>query len=123
MESSIAIEKTKTLALSEEEISYFLLQFRNYDILNIAHRKALINMLINKIYLYDAPDGREKNYKITIVFNAGKETVEITEDLYRDISDNVNAENICISHDSGHQYGNRLTVVFMRVKRFFHANF
>lgn len=103
MESSIAIEKTKTLALSEEEISYFLLQFRNYDILNIAHRKALINMLINKIYLYDAPDGREKNYKITIVFNAGKETIEITEDLYRDISDNVNVENICISHDSGHQ--------------------
>lgn len=123
LESSIAIEKTKTLALSEEEISYFLLQFRNYDILNIAHRKALINMLINKIYLYDTPDGREKNYKITIVFNAGKETVEITEDLYRDISDNVNVENICISHDSAHQYGNRLTVVFMRVKRFFHANF
>lgn len=103
LENSIAVEKTKTLALSEEEISYFLMQFKNYDILNIAHRKALINMLINKIYLYDTPDGEKNNYKVTIVFNAGKETVEITEDLYADISKNTKTEKFCISDDSVHQ--------------------
>ncbi|MBQ2663575.1 MAG: recombinase family protein, partial [Clostridia bacterium] len=105
LESSIAIEKTKTLALNEEEIKCFLTQFRDYDILNIAHRKALINMLVNRIYLYDNHDGGKKksNYKITVILNAGKETVEITEELYKDIKSNTGLDKFCILNDSLHQ--------------------
>ncbi len=104
LENSIAVERTKTLGLNEEEIKFFLKQFKERDILNIAQRKALINMLVNKIYLYDDHD-RDKvkgNYKITIILNAGKDTVEITDELYADIKKNT-GENICISHDSAHQ--------------------
>ncbi len=116
LENSIAIEKTKTLQLNEKEIKYFLTQFRDYDILNIAHRKALVNMLINKIYLYDDHDGDKVtgNYKITIIFNAGKESVEITDTLYKDIKKQTGLDKFCISHDSCHQ--NRLNTMF---KRFF----
>ncbi|MBR0089150.1 MAG: hypothetical protein IJP94_04830, partial [Clostridia bacterium] len=94
-----------TLALNEEEIKCFLTQFRDYDILNIAHRKALINMLVNRIYLYDSHDGGKKknNYKITVIFNAGKETVEITEELYKDIKSNTGLDKFCILNDSLHQ--------------------
>ena len=80
-------------------------QFRDYDILNITHRKALVNMLVNRIYLYDSHDGGKKksNYKITVILNAGKETVEITEELYKDIKSNTGLDKFCISNDLSHQ--------------------
>lgn len=104
LESSIAVEKTKTLSFNEEEIKYFLTRFRDYDILHIEHRKALVNMLINKIYLYDNQDGDKKinNYKITIIFNVGRETMEVTEELYRDIKKNTGIDKFCISNGSCH---------------------
>lgn len=107
LESSIAVEKTKTLSVEEEEIKYFLTQFRDYDILNVAHRKALINMLVNKIYLYDNHDGDTTtgNYKITLILNAGNNTVEITDDLYKDIKEKTELDTICFSNGSGHHIG------------------
>ena len=106
--------------MDEQEIRYFLNRFRDNDVLNIAHRKAFIDMLVNKIYLYDDHDGGKVigNTKITIIFNAGKDTVEITEDLYADIKQKTQGEKICTSPDSGHQQKNRLTLL---VKRFFNA--
>lgn len=79
-------------------------QFRDYDILNIAHRKALVNMFVNKIYLYDDRSDNDVtgNYKITIIFNAGKDTVEVTDELYKDIKKNTKADNVCILNGSGH---------------------
>lgn len=79
-------------------------RFRDYDILHIEHRKALVNMLINKIYLYDNQDGDKKinNYKITIIFNVGRDTMEVTEELYRDIKKNTGIDKFCISNGSCH---------------------
>ncbi len=104
LESGIAVEKTKTLSFNEEEIKYFLTLFRDYDIMNIAHRKALVNMLINKIYLYDDHSGDTVtgNYKITIIFNAGKDTVEITDELYKDIKKQTGSDKFCISNGLVH---------------------
>lgn len=104
LESSIAVEKTKTLAFNEEEIKHFLTLYRDYDILSIAHRKALINMLVNKIYLYDDNDGDKitPNYRITIIFNAGKDTVEITDELYKDIKEQTGSDKFCILNDLAH---------------------
>ena len=91
--------------INEKEIRFFLTQFREYDILNTTYRKALINMLVNKIYLYDDFDGdkRKANSRITIILNAGRDTVEITDELYADIKKNAKAETVCILDDSGHQ--------------------
>ncbi len=50
---------------------------KNGDINDIKYRRALISVLINKIYLYDD--------KATIIFNTQDRPVEITEDLLNDI--------------------------------------
>lgn len=113
LESSIAVEKNKTLAFNEEEIKYFLTLFRDYDILDIAHRKALVNMLVNKIYLYDDHNGDKAtgNYKITIIFNAGKDTVEITDELYKDIKKQTGLDKFCISNGLAHQESPIITLI------------
>ena len=105
LNTEIAKERTKTIGIDEQEIKFFLKQFRDYDILNVAHRKALIDMLVNKIYLYDDPDGGEEtnNYRITIILNAGKNTAEITDKLYTDIRDNTLNNGVCLMDNSGHQ--------------------
>ncbi len=50
---------------------------KNGDINDVKYRRALITVLINKIYLYDD--------KATIIFNTQDRPVEITEDLLNDI--------------------------------------
>lgn len=64
LETQIAKEKTKSMGLNEHDIRFFLTQFRDYDILNVLHRKAIVNMLINRIYVYDDYDGDKKNPNI-----------------------------------------------------------
>jgi len=105
LEPVIALEKTKTFGADEEETKYFLTQFREYDILDMAHRKALVNMLVNKIYLYDGHDSDKivPNFRITFLLNAGKDTVEITDELYIDIKKKTGADKLCLIQDSCHQ--------------------
>ena len=59
------------------QVKFFLNDLKNGDINNIKYRRALIAVLINKIYLYDD--------KATIIFNTQDSPVEITEDLLNDI--------------------------------------
>ena len=90
----IAKEKKKTFGINKEEIKFFLNQFKNYDMLNVNHRKAIINMLINKIYLYDD--------KIVFTFQSGIGKVEITDKMYTDIKQNTVEDNICLQVNSAH---------------------
>ena len=94
LETEIAKEKTKTFGINKEEIKFFLKQFKNYDMLNVNHRKAIINMLINKIYLYDD--------KIVFTFQSGIGKVEITDKMYTDIKQNTVEDNICLQVNSAH---------------------
>lgn len=103
LQAEIAKERTKTMGVDETEIRFFLKQFRDYDLLNIAHRKAIINMLVNKIYLYDHNgDDETDNYKITIILNSGKDKVEITDKLYSDIQQDIQDTELCKLNNSGH---------------------
>ena len=58
-----------------------------------------------KYYDFDGNE-RKGNARITIILNAGKDTVEITDELYADIKKNAKAETVCILDDSGHQKEN-----------------
>lgn len=58
-------------------VKFFLNDLKNGDINDVKYRRALITVLINKIYLYDD--------KVTIIFNTQNRPVEITEDLLKDI--------------------------------------
>ena len=94
LNTEIDKEKTKTLGVNENDIKFFLKQFKDYDILNIEHRKAIVNMLINKIYLYDD--------KITFTIQTGSGTTEITDKLYEDIQKSTQDESFCLQQNSGH---------------------
>lgn len=66
-------QKKRPKQMSESHIKFFLNSLKNGDIEDIKYRKTLINIFLNKVYLYDD--------KLTFVFNSGKETVTIDADL------------------------------------------
>lgn len=61
LENQLQLEKAKKLDLEETQVEFFLKQIRSGDINSMKYRKLLVNVLINKIYLYDD--------NITIFFN------------------------------------------------------
>lgn len=73
LEKLIAVESEPYPTLSEQEIRFFLIQLKKGNIADIKYRKMLINIFVNKIYLYDD--------KITITYNSGDEEVTISDEL------------------------------------------
>ncbi len=65
------------VGITVPQVKFFLTQIRNGDANDIKYRKALVTALVNKIYLYDD--------KITMIFNAGNQPVEVSEELLNDI--------------------------------------
>ena len=61
IKNEILICNSQYLDITVEEIVFFLRKMREGDINNIRYKKMLINVLINKVYLYDD--------NITIIFN------------------------------------------------------
>lgn len=61
IENEILIEKTQHIEITEKEIKFFLNQLKNGSINDIKYKKLLINVLIDKVYVYDD--------SITIIFN------------------------------------------------------
>lgn len=78
IDRQMVMAKAKHMDLTEPEITFFLRRLRDGDINDIAYRRALIAVLVNKIYLYD--DGR-----LTIIFNSSERPVEVTDSLVDDI--------------------------------------
>ena len=90
VEAHIAIEENRELYLSEEEIAFFLYRIKNGKNDDDFSRRGLINIFVNKIYLYDD--------KYTIILNVGNTKTEITEALIDDIeADNDKIAEGCSS--------------------------
>ena len=53
LENQIKIEESETFQVSVKEIKAFLKSLRYADINNIKHKQMIINILVNKVYLYD----------------------------------------------------------------------
>lgn len=53
IENQIEIEKAKNINFDEMQIKFFLKQIRSGYINNLKYRRMLVNVLINKLYLYD----------------------------------------------------------------------
>lgn len=70
IENSITIEKLKKVEITVSEVKFFLKSMQKGDIEDIKYKKLLINVLIDRVYLYDN--------NLTIIFNT-KETNNITE--------------------------------------------
>ena len=81
LEIKIANEKIAKPRISAEFVTFWLHKFRKLDISRQDHRKWLINVFVNAIYLYDD--------KMVITFNYKDGTVTITlDDVRRAIKKN-----------------------------------
>jgi len=78
LEKQLAIENHKWQApMTADEIKPFFKSLQKGDINDIKTRKALIDVFLNRVYLFDD--------KLRFIFNAGSKQVEITEKLLDEI--------------------------------------
>lgn len=78
LEKQISIEMLTKIITSEQEIKFFLNQFVKGNINDIKYRKMLVNILVNKIYIYDTDKGNDK-IKISVFLNTLPNSIDITE--------------------------------------------
>ena len=76
--AKIADEKLKKPSFNEDFIRFWLLKFRKFDISQQKQRKALIEIFVNAIFLYD------DRMLITFNYKDGSETVRFEDTLTAD---------------------------------------
>ena len=79
---------------------------RNGDIHDKTYRKFLIQIFVNRIYLYDD--------KFTITFNTGDEEVTISDILLGNIEDALMGKTLCLSNIVRHQRTQIRTLYIVR---------
>lgn len=100
LEKRLTVERTKRIIVSEDQIIDRLTKLADGDIQDLAYRRALIRIFVNKIYLYDD--------KFTITFNTGDEEVTINDVLLDKIERGLGNETLCFSGGSVHHEKNLL---------------
>lgn len=80
-EKQLNRERRKLVNLTKEQIKFFLLQLKKGKIDDIKYRKTLVNIFVNRIYLYED--------KLNIIFNVGKEPLTVDTSLVEDIETNI----------------------------------
>lgn len=81
LETEIAKEKITRPTISREQVIYFLNKFKGGDIDDKDYQRQLIDVLVNKVILYDD--------KITITYNYSGEGKEITADIIEDAANDA----------------------------------
>ena len=76
--AKIADEKLKKPSFNEDFIRFWLLKFRKFDISQKKQRKALIEIFVNAIFLYD------DRMLITFNYKDGTQTVRFEDTLTAD---------------------------------------
>lgn len=76
IETDIIIEKSRIINITENEVIFFLKGLQKGDINDIRYRKLLINVLVDRIYVYDD--------NLTIIFNTN-DSNNITQINTKDI--------------------------------------
>lgn len=79
-EEQLESEKLKLVNLTQEQIIFFLEDLRNGDINDIKYRKTLVNIFVNRIYLYDD--------KYTMLLNVGNKRITINNILLKEMDTN-----------------------------------
>ena len=77
IERQLIIEKARNMDLTAPEITFFLTSLRQGSITDMEHRRILLTVLVNAVYLYDD--------RLTVIFNSSDQPIEITEKLLDDI--------------------------------------
>ena len=69
VENQVRIEKAQKIDVTVPEVEFFLMEMKNGDVNDMRYRKLLVDILINKIYLYDDD--------MILIFNIQKEQKNI----------------------------------------------
>jgi len=77
----IALEEKNFPVLTVPMVHFFLKKLKDGNVDDIKYRRTLINVFVNRIYLYDD--------KITLIFNSGDNPVTINDMLLSEIEDNA----------------------------------
>lgn len=93
LKKQIAQESAVLPTLTEPKIKFFLTALKKGNVNDIKYRKTLINILVNKIFLYDD--------RVTITFNSGEAPVTIDDILLSKISESTSCPEGLILKDSG----------------------
>lgn len=83
-------EESKQILLNAIEVKYFLKQLQKGNINDFKYRKMLINVLINKVYLY--------TNKLVIVYNINEQTKEIEKSLIKNI-ESSSVESVALPYE------------------------
>lgn len=70
-EQQAAIEEDRHFGLSEVDIMYFLSHLKNGNINDLGHKKLLVNVMVNSVYVYQNEDG--DGHTLTVIFNASNQ--------------------------------------------------
>ena len=74
-------EKAKHLRISINEVKFFLKSLKKGNMNNIKYKKTLINVLVNKVYLYKD--------RATILFNINNQIEEVNISLLEDVESSL----------------------------------
>ncbi len=93
LEKQIAIEEKPYQSLSIESINFFLTSLKKGNINDIKYRKMLIDIFVNKIYLYDD--------RVTITYNSGDEPVTISDKLLSELEERDKQDRFLFLNGNG----------------------
>lgn len=88
LKKQIAIEEIQMPTVTTQSVKFFLNALKKGNINDMKYRKMLINVFVNRIYLYDE--------KITIIFNSGNEPVTLTDQLLSEIETEHKQNEFCL---------------------------
>lgn len=93
LERLIATEEAPYPNISEETVILFLTALKKGRINDMKYRKTLIDIFINRIYLYDD--------RVTITYNSGDEPVTITDQLLSELEEMAEHDKFLFMNGSG----------------------
>ncbi len=106
LEAAIAQETAPFPSLTAPKIRFFLTSLKSGNINDIKYRKLLINIFVNKIFLYDD--------RVTITFNSGDDTVTINDRLLTELEENdAKVKSLFIDFDGPPTKKDRRWAVFL----------
>ena len=87
LEEQLAIEENKRICLSEAQILAFLNFVCEMPLDDVNKRRAIINILVHSVYLYDD--------HFTLIINASKKPVSVDNIPLEEIEDAFNTDKTC----------------------------
>ena len=89
LEAQLAVEAKKERVLSAKQVSHFLMLLKDGDINDDFNRRSLVNIFVNKIFLFDD--------RFTLILNGSGQPITIDDIMLDEIESHFDAQEKCSS--------------------------